>query len=500
MTQAPKRLLNSLADIKRYFAENEVPYYFISATNFNLMGMHEWVRGWQDINMLDCFDGTHPQVVIVEDDHSMQFESIEGINEYLLNSPQVHALLDAREIKGKTRGRAIFLFFNEQLEAICKELDLDIILPKFSMVHEIDSKIVTTEIGNQAGVHSVPNVLTKISSYADLRQIANKAGLGERWVVQSSHGDSGKTTYFIASEADYQRFADKIEAEEMVKVMRWIRCTGSAIEACATRWGTLVGPLLTELIGAESLTAYPGGWCGNELYAEAFSMVIRRQVQQKTQAIGDVLYTRGYRGYFELDFLIDLDTNELYLGELNARITGISAMTNMSDFSVAHIPLLLFHLLEYDPEVDLNIDINAFNQAVLAQGAAGTASQVILNYTEEGMKIVTEAPVSGVYTLEAGGHLLLKQPGYSRREALAENEAYVLRIMNAGEYAYMGADLAIMFMNCRIRDTQGKLNPAGERWVGALKDCYKYRELNEEERLKMQSDSASEPSQPELEQ
>jgi D-alanine-D-alanine ligase-like ATP-grasp enzyme len=490
MTQAPKRLLNSLADIKRYFAENEVPYYFVSATNFNLMGMHEWVRGWEDLNMIDCFDGRHPQVVIAEDDHSMQFESIEDINAYVLNSPKVRAHIAARQAQSKTRSRAIFLFFNEQLEAICEELDLDIILPKFSLVHEIDSKIVTTEIGNQAGVSSVPNVLTRVKSYADLQQIARKAGLGERWVVQSSHGDSGKTTYFIASEADYRECAEKIEAEEKVKVMRWIRCTGSAIEACATRWGTVVGPLLTELIGAESLTAYAGGWCGNELYAAAFSMDIRRQVQQKTHAIGDVLYQRGYRGYFELDFLIDLDTNDLYLGELNARITGISAMTNMSDFSVEHIPLFLFHLLEYDPEVDLNIDIDAFNQAVLAQGAAGTASQVILNYTEDGMKIVTEAPVSGVYTLEADGHLKLKKPGYDRREALAENEAYVLRIMGVGEYTYLGADLAIMFMNGRIRDPKGKLNPAGEQWVGALKSCYQYRKLDAEELSQMQSHPA----------
>lgn len=500
MTQAPKRMLNSIADIKRYFAENEVPYYFISATNFNLMGMHEWVRGWQDINMLDCFDGRHPQVVIVEDDHTMQFESIEGINAYLLNSPKVHALFTARQGKGKSKGRAIFLFFNEQMEAICQELQLDIILPKFSLVHEIDSKIVTTEIGNQAGVHSVPNVLTKVTSYADLRQIAGKAGLGERWVVQTSHGDSGKTTFFIASETDYQAVAEKIEAEEMVKVMRWIRCTGSAIEACTTRWGTVVGPLLTELIGAESLTAYPGGWCGNELYADAFSMDIRRQVQRKTQAIGDVLYQRGYRGYFELDFLIDLDTSELYLGELNARITGISAMTNMSDFSVGHIPLFLFHLLEYDPEIDLNLDIEVFNQAVLAEGAAGTAAQVILNYTEEPMMVVTQAPVSGVYVLDADGHLALKQTGYNRREALAKNEAYVLRIMNTSEHAYKGADLAIMFMNCRIRGSQGKLNPAGEQWVSALKGCFQYRDLDHEERSLVQHDHNPAVTEPKLEQ
>lgn len=476
-----KPTLNSIADIKQYFAENSIPYYFISATNFNLMGMHDWVRGWQNINLVDCFDGRHPQVMIVADDHARVFENIEEINQYLLNSDKARSLFADQQAQGK-RGRVIFLFFNEQLEAICQALNLDIVLPKNNLVREIDSKIVTTELANQVGVYSVPNVLSKITSYAELKKIAGKAGLGERWVVQTAYGDSGKTTFFIASEADYQAVAKKIEAEEIVKVMRWINCTGTAIEACATRWGTFVGPLLTELIGIDALTPYPGGWCGNELYQAAFSADIRRQVQQKTQAIGDALYQRGYRGYFELDYLIDQDSNEVYLGELNARITGISAMTNMSDFSAKHIPLFLFHLLEYDADIDLGLDVNTFNQLMLAEGAAGTAAQMILKYTDDPLKIITQAPVSGVYQLDAESHLVLQQASYNRRAALAENEVYVLRIMSAGEYAYKGGDLAIMFLNCPIRNQQGKLNPLGEQWVGALKHSFQFRQLNQEER------------------
>ncbi len=482
MTRTPKRILNSIADIKRYFAQNELAYYFISASNFNLMGMHEWVRNWQNINLVDCFDGQHPQVLIVEDDHAQVFESIEDINLYLLNNPRTHALLNGPQGKDQARGRAIFLFFDEQLEALCEALKLGIVLPNNRLVREIDSKIVTTEIGNQVNVHSVPNVLAKISSYASLRQVAQEAGLGERWVVQTAYGDSGKTTFFIACEADYDKVAEKIESEDMVKAMRWINCAGTAIEACATRWGTFVGPLLTELIGIDSLTPYPGGWCGNELYDAAFSADIRRQVLRKTQAIGDALYRRGYRGYFELDYLLDLDTGEVYLGELNARITGISAMTNMSDFSAEHIPLFLFHLLEYAPEIDLTLDVDAFNQAMLADGAAGIAAQMILKYTDDPLKIVTQAPVSGVYGLDADGRLVLQRTGYNRRDALAENEAYVLRIMSAGEYAYQGGDLAIMFINRIIRQPQGKLNPVGELWVSALKHCFQFRQLNQEER------------------
>lgn len=470
--------LNSIADIKRYFAENNVPYYFISASNFNLMGLHEWVRGWLNINLIDCFDHRHPQVLMIADDHARVFESIEEINIYLLNSAEVRSLL----ARNKPGGRAIFLFFNAQIEALCQSLNLDIILPNSSLVREIDSKIVTTEIGNQAGVRSVPNVLGKVSSFEHLQALAQQANLGARWVVQTPYGDSGKTTFFIACEADYLAVADKIEAEAQVKVMRWINCSGSAIEACATRWGTFVGPLLTELIGIESLTPYAGGWCGNELYEAAFSPDIRSQVLQYSQAMGDALYQRGYRGYFELDYLVDLDTHEVYLGELNARITGISAMTNMSNFSETTLPLFLFHLLEYEPGVELTLDVNEFNQAVLQQGAAGVAAQVVLKYTEESLKIITQAPVSGVYALGADGHLTLQRTGYNRREALAENEAYILRIMNVGEYAYHGGDLAVMFLNRIIRNHQGKLNAVGAHWVAALQSCFQYRPLNQEER------------------
>ena len=473
-----KHILKSINEIKHYFAENEVPYYFISATNFNLMGMHEWVKGWHNINLIDCFDGSHPQVLLVADDHSRVFESIEAINLYLLHSDKARALFDRRQGKG----RAIFLFFNEQIETACQSLGLNIVLPQISLVREIDSKIITTEIGNQTGVLSVPNVLAKVTSYAGLQRLAKEGGLGERWVVQTAYGDSGKTTFFIANEADYLKVAKNIESEDKVKVMRWVNCTGTAIEACATRWGTFVGPLLTELIGDKALTPYLGGWCGNELYNAAFSWDIRNQVQKNTEVLGNALYQRGYRGYFELDYLIDQDTGDVYLGELNARITGISAMTNMSDFCVANIPLFLFHLLEYEPDIELKLDVAAFNQAMLAEGAAGVASQVILKYTEEPLQIITAAPVSGVYELGADSSLVLKQAGYKRREALAENEVYIMRIMGTGEYAYKGCDLAIMFLNQVIRGAQGKLNAVGEEWVNVLKHCFGFRQLTQEER------------------
>jgi hypothetical protein len=476
-----KIVLRSIDDIRRFFASAQRRTFFISPSNFNMIGMHEWVRGWHNITLLDCFDAGHAHCLNVADDHSRLFTGVEDVNHYLLAQPQVRELLSGGPRSG-VRDQALFLFFDEALEQQCMALGLDVALPPNRLVREVDSKIVTTEIGNAAGVQSVPNTLAHVGSYAELQLLASYHGLGERWVVQTAYGDSGKTTFFIQSEADYNAVAPQIEREDRVKIMRWVRCAGAAIEACATRWGTVVGPLLSELIGQRELTPYAGGWCGNENHEEAFTPVQRAQVQRLTQAMGDALYARGYRGSFELDFLLDLDTQDIYLGELNARITGVTALTNTSDFSQATLPLFLFHLLEFDVRVDLQFDLAQFNQDLLAQGAQGVSSQVILKHTEEALRIITSAPVSGVYRMGEEGSLSLKQPGVRRRDALGADEAYILRIQSAGEYAYRGGDMAIAFLNGVIRDAQGQLNATGLRWVQAVQATFETRPLSQEER------------------
>ena len=54
------------------------------------------------------------------------------------------------------------VFFDSETEKICKELGYDLILPPASLREHLDSKIVTTQLGNEAGAPSVPNVLTTV--------------------------------------------------------------------------------------------------------------------------------------------------------------------------------------------------------------------------------------------------------------------------------------------------------------------------------------------------
>jgi hypothetical protein len=50
----PTKPLRGVSDIRRFFYRNETPIYFVSATNFNLLGAGEWTRSKPTEGMLEA--------------------------------------------------------------------------------------------------------------------------------------------------------------------------------------------------------------------------------------------------------------------------------------------------------------------------------------------------------------------------------------------------------------------------------------------------------------
>lgn len=459
--------LIGLSDIRRHFYRNETPYYFISATPFNLLGMDEWVRRFRFVNYIDCFDGHHPNVITPSTKTDRVFHSIEEITNYLLGHKEI---ADTVERSGPG-GRALFLFFDQKTEQLAKEVGLDVHFPSASLREEVDNKVITTRIGNEAGVPSVPNTLGKVGSYEELIELAKKAGVGEDLVVQTAFGDSGHTTFFIANQDDYDKHATEIEAEPEVKVMKRINCRGSALEACVTKHGTVVGPLMTELVGFKELTPYRGGWCGNEVLAESFDHETREKARKYTFDFGEALRKRGFRGYFEIDYLRDLDTGELYLGELNPRVTGASSMTNLAAFAHADAPLFLFHLLEFSG-LDFEFDIAALNKRWSDPENIDTWGQIVIKYTGEEIRHVVSAPASGVYELAADGTVHYVRMQTHRRTVQSENRAFFLRIVSTDDYFYEGADLGILVAPGRMMTDDFEMTDRAVAWARGIRALY----------------------------
>ena len=153
---AKKTKLTSLSEIYAYFRKNQTPITFLSPTPYNILGLGRWINSFEYINFFDSFDGTHPKIVVPREHGPHEFRSIEDVNNYLLRHKEVRARL-----KERGPGLLLLVMFDEETEVLASELGQKIALPPAKLRKHIDSKIITTQLGNEAGIKSAPNIMGK---------------------------------------------------------------------------------------------------------------------------------------------------------------------------------------------------------------------------------------------------------------------------------------------------------------------------------------------------
>lgn len=442
------RPLRNMSEVRHFFRTNTTPIYFVGATPFNLLGLDRWVRNFTYITYYDGWDGVHPRVFSPSYKPYIEFESGEEINSWLLTNAEVRAHIASRTVPG-VRPKIVMVFCDAEVERICDELGYDLILPSTELREHLDSKLVTTRLGNDVGAASAPNILTTVTDYDDLCAQSTEAGLGTDLVIQTAYGDSGKTTFFVDSAAGWKKCADKVVGVE-VKVMKRINNRPLAVEAVLTAQGTVVGPFMTELTGHKQLTPYRGGWCGNEMFPGVLTGDLRRRASDLVRRLGDRLGQEGYRGFFEVDVLIDVDTDDVYLGELNPRISGASSITGVTAGAYADVPLFCFHLLEF-MDVDFDLDLDEVNERWQELAAEDQWSQMIIKETDPVVERIIRAAPTGMYRLDRFGNLVYQRGALDWHQLQDESEAFFLRIYGEGDYRWKGADLGVLVTKGRLQ-------------------------------------------------
>jgi len=455
---ADRPVLRDLSQVYRYFRSSTKPIYFVSPTPYNVLGIDQWVSGFRYISYFDSFDGAHPHLFSPTHSGARDFETFESVNTYLLSNKEV---IDY--IKRTGIGQVLFVMFDEETEALADELGLEIALPPHELRKKIDSKVVTTRLGNEAGVPSVPNALGRVSTYKQLQKLAKKHHLGPRLVVQTPYGDSGRTTFFIDSEDDFEQHKEVLIDEDL-KVMKHINHLPGTVEAVATRHGTIVGPIQTDLTGFVELTPYQGGWCGNDIFPSVYDEKVRKQIKRMARRLGKRLYEVGYKGAFCMDFLIDTDTDEVYLGEINPRISGASPLTQLITATYGGVPLFLFHLLEFS-DVDWELDLRAIESR---WDHFDRWSQLVLKQVSDDIEMITEAPPSGLWRMADDGSISFLRSETDWHAVSSYDEAFYLRVYGSGEYRYPGADIGVVVARGRMQTDDRHLLERARQWADGI--------------------------------
>jgi biotin carboxylase len=241
------------------------------------------------------------------------------------------------------------------------------------------------------------------------------------------------------------------------------------LEATLTRHGTVVGPAMTSLVGYPELTPDKGAWCGNDVWHGALAPGQTRAAREMARRLGDGLGREGYRGYFEVDLLHDLDSGELYLGEVNPRLSGVTPMTTASTEAYADVPLFLFHLLEYmDVEYELDVEeINARWER--GEGEDEVWSQLMIRETSPDAARLTAAPRTGVWHLDDDGRITYARWDYDWDSLMDQSEAFYMRVAEPGDYRAEGAELGVLVTRGHLQTDDYQLTERCRRWVEGIK-------------------------------
>jgi biotin carboxylase len=460
----PRRVLNGISEVRAFFHTNAVPLYFVSPTPFNLLGIDHWVRNFFYLTYFDSFEGVHPRVFVTQQRDRRDFGGMEDVCNYLLRDPETLRFITRRGPGGK----ACFVMHDEETQALAHKAGLEVMHPPAALRHRLDSKIVMTRLAEQVGVPSVPNVIGRAGSYEELLAFARSAGLGDDLVVEAPYGDAGKETFFLRGQRDWDEHAGDLAGQE-VKIMKRIRNVEVCLEGTVTRHGTAVGPAMTSLVGYPELTPSKGGWCGNDIWRTVLPPGQTHAAREMVGKLGDRLRREGYRGYFEVDLLHDLDSDQLYLGELNPRLSGVSPMTNLTTEAYADMPLFLFHLLEY-MDVDYELDVAEINSRwERGYGEDEVWGQLMISETSPDPGRFTATPRTGVWHLDDDGRISFARRGNDWDSLIDESEAFYLRVAEPGDYRCQGAELGVLVTRGHLQTSDYQLTERCRRWVQGIK-------------------------------
>ena len=207
------------------------------------------------------------------------------------------------------------------------------------------------------------------------------------------------------------------------------------------------------------------------MFAGAFTPGIRAKARDYALRFGEQLRAEGYRGYFELDFLIEEETGEVFLGELNPRITGVTSLTNHSAFAHADAPLFLFHLLEF-LDVEVELDVEAINQRWASPDYIDSWSQMVVKHTR--IRSTSSPRRRDRTSIALGRKALWCSCGLTATGRRSKQKARPSFFGSAvpGDYRYKGADLGILVTRGRLMTADFRLTDRALAWIRAVRGSF----------------------------
>lgn len=239
----------------------------------------------------------------------------------------------------------LLVFKNDELiESLARKNGFNLRNPSFKLGQELENKINFSKFAEEVGAFKQPEyeIFEKLS---DLNYSSLSQKYGIEFVIQFIFGHTGSGTFFIHSKDELEELKLKYPLRKG-KISRKIKGYSYTINACITKLGVVIGGLTEQITGIPELTSSLGGTVGNDFTQRHLNDFSRSEIISKTMQFGEALRQKGHKGIFGLDFLIEKETNEIYVIEANIRQVASSTYASYLQRINRQVPIMLWHALE----------------------------------------------------------------------------------------------------------------------------------------------------------
>ncbi|HEY5713781.1 MAG TPA: ATP-grasp domain-containing protein [Candidatus Gracilibacteria bacterium] len=371
----------------------------------------------------------------------------------------------------KMQETPLFFSFKKStnLEEVCKEYGYKELMPDYKMFKELQDKKRLGDFGVDEAHGEIPFIS------ADVHEIEYKTithQLGHKFVIQYSfnpqgYNSSGGRDTFVIDNITQFREVRNLNYNTPARISKFIHGVELGVHAVATNRGTIVTDCYLQAIGIPELTDNQSMFCGIDFTSsQALPASVNQQVKTITKKIGESLYKYGYKGVFGVDFLLENQTNKVYVLEINPRFT---AATNMMSFLLQKQDLLspiALHFSEYLDCIPETFSVEEYEQSI----AGKSNGSLLYIRNREGKTVqMTKAPMPGIYSVNDEGVVSYVKEGYEAGQL--ENEDQIL----VRKFHPLQRDIGpveVLFEVQSLRNClEGKSN-LSDRWKNIIDDLY----------------------------
>ncbi|MFZ2544926.1 MAG: ATP-grasp domain-containing protein [Candidatus Saccharimonadales bacterium] len=312
------------------------PYLWFS--NYKIASLYEW-----DVDIKDA-----PEVIALNTaDRTVELPYLNTPS--MLANPTFQKLLI-----DNFKDTAVLAYKSVEVPEIIKENGMRFLTNDTELAHSLENKAYFRRHFSSLGIN-----FPKYRIYDNHPLVASDNVLNDflagdtEVVVQDAQLGGGKGTFMVSDMPTLQYCFEsliKLKSTGTLVVSKKINSAHErSVQCVATRYGVFVGPLQKQIIAHPLLANLnvPNGdkFCGIELNSNDAYSDSYPEIKKTAEKIGEELITLGYKGIFGLDCLVD-ESGDVYILEINPRITGATPLLTMLYRKDEDIPFYLLHILE----------------------------------------------------------------------------------------------------------------------------------------------------------